>query len=1053
MNETVNTQLPVSQGVVTNSNTGKNWIMLIYFCSGLCSLIDEVVWVRLLKLTLGNTVYASSIVVSMFMGGLALGALIMSRYADKIKRPLRLYAALEVIATISALLMPYLLRVADIAYRWYFAKYLPSPTELLLVQIIVSAMLLLVPATVMGSTLPLLGRYLTTLQQQVGRLVGRLYALNTFGAAMGCFLAGFVLIRAAGVMGTLYIAAVINLFVALGGWVLSRSYDATEEVLPERPVPEAKSATITRPAEHKQYVLMAAFFFSGLISISYELIWMRSVTFLLGGFTYVFSAVLTIYLLGNVIGAWLGSRLSKRLKNPSVGFGVSLTCLGLLGILYIPWMNTSNWLTRNVMPLFGGLLEIHGAKVMFWPMFYSTFLFLLPATTMGIGFPLALQAWSNYRHKVGQTAGTVYAVNTIGAVLGGILAGFLLIPVFGVQLSITILGLAGIWIGLIMVQLFAVNIVVIQRISYLIIAVGLTIGAARIPTNLFEKQFVKKENTWLLALNEGVTTTVSVHQDAKRYRTLRASGIQVAGDAKGVFRVPQKVLGHLGIFLNKNARSVLSVGFGSGETTACMSQHNLNHIECVEISPELVEISLEYFKHINLGDRLDKKIKMVYMDAKNYLHLTPSRYDLIVNDCINPRQFADNASLYTKEYLQDALDHLNPGGIFGTYLPVTEMPISCTNSILGTISEVFPYVTIWFPITAPSAYDFWYIAGSKEPQLFSPKYIEEQMQSEEIKDSVSFINFLDSQYVLSCYVGDQDDLKRYLEKYNLNSDYRPFVEFTTDENETVSAKREWFAQFLKKVRRDGILEHIDWAGMSKDQQEKWTQKHKLFYKASTHLFASRVERNPLNLLQNDFEGLRLLPEHPAFLEQEHQSLSKLSGALGKMLPTDYAIMAIDKILAKQPDLGTAWLVRSWALNMEKKMDQSLIAAKKAVKYSPNTLGAQNNLGVILSTQNRTGEAIAHYRKAVQLMPNEAILHFNLGVALSLQNNVDEAILHVRKSKQLLSPYISVKAYCFLGDLLSKKGQKEMAIEEYRKALSVDPHSTLATDKLKAAMAQ
>ena len=202
-------------GLAAIDNSKVKWVLLIYFCSGLCSLIDEVVWVRLLKLTLGNTVYASSIVVSMFMGGLALGALIMSRYADRVSKRLRLYALLEVCATISALSIPLSLRIADTAYQWFYSKYAPSPACLMLVQVIVSAMILLVPAMVMGSTLPPLGRYVTSLQDRVGRLVGRLYALNTLGAALGCFLAGFVLIRWAGVMGTLYIAA--SIFSVKGG--------------------------------------------------------------------------------------------------------------------------------------------------------------------------------------------------------------------------------------------------------------------------------------------------------------------------------------------------------------------------------------------------------------------------------------------------------------------------------------------------------------------------------------------------------------------------------------------------------------------------------------------------------------------------------------------------------------------------------------------------------------------------------------------------------------------------------------------------------------------
>lgn len=144
------------------------WVTLIYFCSGTCSLMDEVVWVRLLKLTLGNTVYASSIVVSVFMGGLALGALVMGRYADRIRRRLRVYAALEALATVSALSLPWVLRLADRGYRWFYVTYEPSPRGMLVVQVLLSAAILLVPSMVMGSTLPLLGRYVTAMRNRMG---------------------------------------------------------------------------------------------------------------------------------------------------------------------------------------------------------------------------------------------------------------------------------------------------------------------------------------------------------------------------------------------------------------------------------------------------------------------------------------------------------------------------------------------------------------------------------------------------------------------------------------------------------------------------------------------------------------------------------------------------------------------------------------------------------------------------------------------------------------------------------------------------------------------
>jgi len=531
-------------GSGTNS-VGIKWVMLIYFFSGVCSLIDEVVWVRLLKLTLGNTIYASSIVVSVFMAGLALGALLMGRHADRIRKRLRLYALLEIVVTISALSIPWALQIMDGAYRWFFVKYQPSPTVLLVAQVIVSAVILLIPSMVMGSTLPLLGRYVTAMQDRVGRLVGKLYALNMLGAAVGCFLAGFVLIRIFGVMGTLYIAASINLLVAFGGWMLSRFHDVTIE-LPAKST-AAQQPLVAQPEKKVSSgyrVLMQAVFLSGLISIGYELIWMRSIVFLLGGFTYVFSAVLTVYLLGNVMGAWIGTRLSKRLKHPIQGFGFSLFSLGIMGIFYINWL--SLWylnLKPNIDPLLTPLTDNSTFLKMVWLLGQCIFLFFLPAVAMGIGFPLALQAWAKCRHKVGQTTAVVYGVNTIGAVLGGVVTGFLLIPILGTQSSIMVLGLMAIWLGVIMVLIFVPKGVIIKRMVYLAIAAGLTITTVIIPSDLFVQNVIRA-NGEIVAVKEGITTTVSVHRESNGGLLLATSGIRVAGDSH-LLRGVQKVLGHL----------------------------------------------------------------------------------------------------------------------------------------------------------------------------------------------------------------------------------------------------------------------------------------------------------------------------------------------------------------------------------------------------------------------------------------------------------------------------------------------------------------------------
>jgi len=1014
-----------------------NWITLIYFCSGVCSLIDEVIWVRLLKLTLGNTVYASSIVVSIFMGGLALGALIMGRYADKVKRRLRLYALLEVLATVSALSLPWLLKIADGAYQWFYVKFSPSPGQLLFVQVLVSACVLLLPAMVMGSTLPLLGRYVTSMQNRVGSLVGRLYALNMLGAALGCFLAGFVLIRVFGLMGSLYIAAAINLLVAIGGWVLSRSHDVeVQSELTSKKIP--KEQLVAAPLEAKNvnyHFLMLAFFISGLVSIGYELIWMRSVIYLMGGFTYVFSGVLTIYLLGNVIGAWLGSRLAKRLKNPQTGFAISLSCLGILGVCYIPILTVWSLIVNFL--FMGNIMDIYGLPITIQPILHSSLLFIVPSVMMGLGFPLALQAWGKYHNKVGQTTGTVYGINTIGAVLGGIATGFVLIPLVGLQMSITVLGLICVWLGTIMLYLNLPAVKGKQRAICPLPAVALTVAAFFIPSALFQVRFVDRRDSELVMVKEGVTTTVSVHKDDKDELVLRTSGIQVAGDARGVFRIPQKLLGHLGVLLNKNTKDVLTVGFGSGETSASLAKHDLDSIDAVEIAPELAQTSLKYFAHLNTGQKLKEKVNIIFMDAKNYIHLTDKRYDLIINDCINPRQFADNASLYTKEYLLDARDCLKPGGMFTTYLPVAEMPIPCTDSIFGTFMEVFPYITIWFPVTAISGYDFVYLTGSSEPQSFSPKYISEQIQKENIRQSVEYINFYDAQYVLSCYIGDQDDLKKYMGSYDLNSDFTPFVEFLTQDNEEIEVKEKWFADFIETVRNDSIVKYIDWTGISQQQQNEMLEEHERFYKASKYLLNARSRRDVLFLLQNAYKGLRHLPTHIELIELQKQALIISQEALSQGR-ADEVLGGINLLLGIYPDFATSWLIQSMALQAKGEPIAALEAADKAVQCDPYDIDAQDNKGKLLMALGRKDKSLEHFKKAAQLMPDNVKLKQNLAAILVDAGRINEALVHLQKALEI-EPKNAI-LHCQMGELLARTSRLDAAFAEYQNALLLEPEN-------------
>lgn len=970
----------------------------VYFLSGACSLIDEVVWVRLLKLVLGNTVYATAVVVSVFLGGLALGALATGRWAGRVRRPLRLYATMEAMVAASALALPWALRQVDAAYVWLYRAASPPAPALLAVQVAASALLLLVPTMLMGGTLPLLASFVASRRDALGHSVGRLYAANTLGAAAGTFLAGFVLIRAVGVMGTLYVAAGLNVLVALGGALLSRgSASRAAEGEPAPAAPDLAARPQAAPAGRR--ILLAAFFSAGLVGIGYEMVWMRSIVHVLGADTYVFSAVLTVYLVGHMLGAGVGSRLARRVRRPEIAFAAALTGLGLAGVAYLPWLLA--WSSRIFPAVAAAMADGPEGAAMVVPLIHAAACFFIPAAISGLGFPLALQAWGDRGGDPGGGTGKVYGANTLGAVAGGLATGFMLIPLAGVQGSITILALIGLGAGA-AVWLRARP---AGRLAWGGLAPAGVLGVAvavATPSDLFRRRFVIYPNSTLLEAAEGVTATVSAHRQPDGRRWLCTGGLQIAGDGA---RSVQRILGHFGLLINGRAETVLSVGFGSGETTACLAQHDLRRIDCVEISPEVVRMALKHFGHINLGDRLAERVNVIFMDAKNYLYLTDRTYDLIVTDSISPRLFAPNASLYTAEYFQSAADHLNDGGVVACWLPFCDLPEACFDSILGTFMEVFPHVTMWFPTTSPD--HFVLLAGSRRPQRLSVQHVRRTLADDAVGRSLAGIGIQNAQDFLRCYVGDEKDLARYLRGYTPNSDLRPFVEFSTARPLTDATKWPFALRLLAMARRPTAEGRLDLAGLTGDEQKRFRADYRLLHRITTHTLRTQIAH----------EALRAAGPSEAMARLAERALAS-DGADGLMAPLseylarhgDYAdglalratlhaargnhaaaVADLDRVIALAPDNAQALNKRGLSHAAAGQFDDAIADYGRALKLAPTHVRVLNNRGAAYCGRGDHGRGLADFDALLRAEPGNADARYNRATALVMLNRAGEAI--------------------------------------------------------------
>src|SRR5262245_24934075 len=403
---------------------------LLFVVSGAAALTYQVVWSRLLAQVFGVTAFAVSTVLVSFMGGMALGAGLIGRRADRARRPLRLFALLEAGIGVYALLLPSLLRLMDAVYGAVWTSLPDSFLVRSVVRFVLCLAILLVPTMLMGATLPVLGQGLLRRRDALGVGIGLLYFVNTLGAAIGCFVAGFVLLPAIGLTRTTLCAFAGNMLVATVGFVLDRRAERGSAA-PAEPVPPGDDAF---PVPSPPWWPLVVTFGSGLAGLAFEVVWFRVLVMVFGSTVYSFSAMLSVFLLGIALGSIAGGAAADRWKSP-VGLlawvqgGIAL--FSLLGALAVNWMPL-NFL--RLLVSFGvDFTGINRTK------FLLSAIVLLPAALLfGATFPIVVKLAPARGRGTGGRIGLVYVWNTIGAILGSFLAGFVLLPTIGMERTLVL---------------------------------------------------------------------------------------------------------------------------------------------------------------------------------------------------------------------------------------------------------------------------------------------------------------------------------------------------------------------------------------------------------------------------------------------------------------------------------------------------------------------------------------------------------------------------------------------------------------------------------------
>jgi spermidine synthase len=659
-------------------------VTFLFFLSGLVALAYQIVWVRVLGLVVGNSLWATVGVVAAYMGGMAVGSALVAALAGRLRHHLRLYAAAEGVAALAALFTTPAAALLSRLVAHLGAEPLAGWGLPLLGRLGVSWCFLALPTVAMGATLPILVERVQGLGGLVPR-VASLYAVNTFGAVVGIVLTAFFALPTLGERATLSAAALLGLGVAAAAWWA------------ETRLPGVTLAPQRFRLTGRSWLVFPALF--GFVALACELVWTRLLLLHLGSRVYTFALILAVYLTGIALGAALAKGGTAAPQRSLACWQVGLAAvLALQPLLLARFGDVLEAVATVLRPAgFAGLqlaLAVAVAAVL-----------LLPTVAFGASFPLAVGAFPAAGPE-GSRTGAVAAANTLGGILGTVMAPLLLVPLLGSQRTLLLLaaGCAGAAARLASPGR-------LRRLALLIVPL-LGGGFVLLPPHLVLRGAAVVGEGVTEALWESASATVMVRrvEDARgSWRSLELNGVNVAGTSPELWAI-QRLQGHLPLLLHPHPRSVLHIGFGSGGTAWAVAQHPVQRIQIAEISPEVLAVARRFFADVNHGVLSDPRVEVVLNDGRNVLLAGTERFDVILSDSIHP-VYAGNSTLYTREYFRQCANRLADDGVVSMWLPMYSLSPTSFLSILRAFSEVFPSTCVWYDPVVPN--EFTVVTGTR----------------------------------------------------------------------------------------------------------------------------------------------------------------------------------------------------------------------------------------------------------------------------------------------------------------------------------------------------
>ena len=768
----------------------------------------------MLGLVFGATTLAVSTVLAAFMGGLAIGSWLAGRRGAAVKRPIRAYGLIEIGIALYALAVPFLFTFVDNLYAVIWQSFHPGFFAFSLWRFLLSCVMLLVPTALMGATLPLLSAALLRSNGLRSTSITRLYTRNLAGAICGSIAAGFLLLPTFGVRATIYIAALINILIGIVSIVADRRIEIQSSIRnanADEPQP-AETSPLATAGDARFWTVCA--FISGFVTISTQVAWTRLLTMIVGSSTYAFSIVVALFLMGLSGGSFVIARKNRAAKlRESVLRVELLTALSIFLSLVmankIPGLLINTGLRFHISS-WAGLLTLQILSI--------ALLILLPAFFMGMVMPLVLVWAGTIRNDQSvQLVGRSYAVNTLGAIAGAFVAGFILVPklttrftiLFAAVLCIVVAGAAyqpkidardrdlrravaaGLTLTLILLLFLAAP--SMNRADLSIGAYDSLVRVLAKSRGAVEDETVERQGPeihQLLMYEEGPTSTVSVRKDWD-ITSMAINGRTNASDRDDM--ATQVMLGQLPLLLATRLKNALVVGYATGVTAGAILQSPIESVECVELEPTTVNGS-RFFEHVNNHPLDDPRLHLIIDDARTYLRVIPTRYDMIVSEPSHP-WVPGVANLFTREFFQLGRDRLNDDGIFVQWVQIYQLSTDSLRSVLRTFHETFPYVLVFRVQGAWKGKDL-LLVGSKTPLTLDR--IKERIGDSRIAAELARVNIKGEADVRAWYVCDEKQLAPAVAGAVINTDDNMHIE-TTVPREAFRPLLETNAAWIEKL--------------------------------------------------------------------------------------------------------------------------------------------------------------------------------------------------------------------------------------------------------------